>query len=113
MGDPPMIYDPPPRANFVQGTSIALGLAGLAMTAAGATQSTAETALQLGHHTVVQAGLMFGFSTVPGSLRWGIALTAVSLALNIYSFWLRSQSRSQLDRSQLAEKDKATGASNG
>jgi hypothetical protein len=113
MGDPPMIYDPPPRSNFVQGASIAVGLAGLAMTAAGATQSTAETALQLGHHAVVQAGLMLGFATVPGSLRWGIALTAVSLALNIYSFWLRSQSRSQLDRSQLAEKDKPTGATSG
>lgn len=111
---PPQYVEPPPRrANLVQGTSIALGLTGLAMTAAGATQSTAETALQLGHHAIVEAGMLFGFGTVPGSLRWGIVLTAVSVGLNIYSLWLRYQYQSDLYRSQLAETKRTAGATGG
>jgi hypothetical protein len=108
--NPPIhVEGPPPRANLFQGTSIAVGLAGLAMTAAGASQSTAESFLQLGHDTAVQAGMFFNLATVPGSLRWGIVLTAVSLGLNIYSFWLRSRYQS----SQLTEKQKPTAASRG
>jgi len=108
MGDPPMIYDPPPRmANAVQGTSVALGILGLAMTAAGASDSTTENVLKLGHDAVVQAGMFFGFSTIPGSLRWGIVVTAVSVALNIYSLLLRYQ----YDSRRAAEAERATAAS--
>ena len=104
MGDPPMIYDPPPRANAAQATSVAVGIVGLATTAAGTSQGTTEGFLKLGHDAVVQAGMFFGFSTVPGSLRWGIVLTAVSLALNIYSLLLRYQYQAR----KAAEAEKAT-----
>ena len=107
MGDPPMIYDPPPRANALQATSVALGIVGLAMTAAGASDSTTDNVLKLGHDAVMQAGMFFGFQTLPGSLRWGIVVTAVSVALNIYSLLLRYQYQAR----RAAEAEKATAAS--
>ena len=92
MTEPPRIIEwpPPPRAaNNAQAASAALGVTGLALTIAGASASTSEAMLGAGRDAVVQAAMLFGFGTVPASLRWGIVVTAVSVALNLVSLWLR------------------------
>jgi hypothetical protein len=95
MSDPPQIIEwPPPRgaANAVQATSAALGVVGVVVTAAGAAGSTSEALLGAGRDVAAHANMLLSFGTVPGSLRWGIIITAVSVLLNIVSLWLRYQS---------------------
>jgi hypothetical protein len=95
-------------AQMAQMTSAALGITGLAMTAAGASQSTAEAFLGLGHNPAVQAAMFFGFGTVPASLTWGIVVTAVSVGLNLYSLWLRYRSRESAAAAALGMAGKST-----
>jgi hypothetical protein len=109
MTDPPQIYDPPPRqqaADQTQAASAALGVTGLAMIIAGASGSTSEALLGAGRDAAVQAAMLFRFDTVPGSLRWGIVVTAVSVALNLISLWLRFQSRKEQAKKAAAARPK-------
>ena len=99
MTQPQPIVDPPPppraqTADQIQAASAAIGVAGLGMIIAGASGSTSEALLGAGRDAFAQAAMLFGFARVPGSLRWGIVVTAVAVALNLISLWLRFQSRS-------------------
>lgn len=85
--EPYPIVDP----DYVQATSAAVGVAGVALLTSGASGGTADAALGLMGvpETLVQGALTTFGITGHGSLTLGIAVTIVGVALNLLSLALR------------------------
>jgi multisubunit Na+/H+ antiporter MnhC subunit len=80
----------------VQAVSAGIGATGVALLSS--TTGGGQAALELGRTAISQAALLAGFPSLPGSLKAGIVLTALSVGLNFVSLLLRYLYRSAYEK---------------